>query len=93
MRSILDGNLRQLHLNSVLEYNPPWSDVMPDDWITTTEAAGLSGYHPERVRELIRDGKIEARKFGTIWQVSQSSLLAYVKAAKKTDDKRWGPKK
>ena len=66
---------------------------MLDDWITTTEAAELSGYHPERLRELIRDGKIEARKFGTIWQVSQSSLLAYVKAAKKAGDKRWGPKK
>jgi len=65
---------------------------MPDDWITTTEAAELSGYHPERIRELIRDGRIEARKFGTIWQVSQSSLLTYLKAAEKTDDKRSGPK-
>jgi excisionase family DNA binding protein len=76
----------------MLEYNPSWSGVMPDDWITTTEAAELSGYHPERIRELIRDGRIEARKFGTIWQVSQSSLLTYLKAAEKTDDKRWGPK-
>ena len=65
---------------------------MPDDWITTTEAAELSGYHPERVRELIRDGEIEARKFGTIWQVSRGSLLAYLKAAEKTGDKRWGPR-
>lgn len=66
---------------------------MPDDWITTTEAAGLSGYHPERVRELVRGGQIEARKFGTIWQVSRSSLLAYLQAAEKTGDGRWGPKK
>lgn len=66
---------------------------MPDDWITTTEAAGLSGYHPERVRELIRGGQIEARKFGTIWQVSRNSLLAYLQAAEKTGDGRWGPKK
>jgi excisionase family DNA binding protein len=66
---------------------------MPDDWITTTEAAELSGYHPERIRELIRGGKIEARKFGTIWQVSQTSLVAYLKLAEKSDDGRWGPKK
>ncbi len=39
-----------------------------DDWITTTEASVLSGYHPERIRELARGGIIEARKFGTIWQ-------------------------
>lgn len=66
---------------------------MPDEWITSTKAAELSGYHPERIRELIRDGKIEARKFGTLWQVSQSSLLAYLKTAEKSGDKRWGPKK
>lgn len=33
------------------------------------KAAELSGYQPERVRELIRDGKIEARKFGAIKEV------------------------
>lgn len=66
---------------------------MPDDWITTIKAAELSGYHPERIRELIRDGKIEARKFGTIWQVSQTSLVAYLKVAEKSEDRRWGPKK
>ena len=82
----------RLHLGSVLEYNPLWSVVMPDDWIASTEAAEVSGYHPEHIRELIRDGKIEARKFGTIWQVSRSSLLAYLEAAEKIGDKRWGPK-
>ncbi len=65
---------------------------MPDDWITTTQAAELSGYHPERIRELIRDKKIEARKFGTVWQVSQSSLVTYLKTAEQTGDKRWGPR-
>jgi excisionase family DNA binding protein len=65
---------------------------MPDDWITTTQAADLSGYHPERIRELIRDKKIEARKFGTVWQVSQGSLVAYLETAEKTGDRRWGPR-
>lgn len=65
---------------------------MPD-WITTSEAADLSGYHPERIRELIRDGKVAARKFGPIWQVDRTSLLAYIKAAEQVEDKRWGPKR
>ena len=65
---------------------------MATDWITTAQAAELSGYHPERIRELVREGQVEAQKFGTLWQVSRASLLAYVKAAQKSEDKRRGPK-
>ncbi len=63
---------------------------MATDWITTTEAAELSGYHSEHLRELIREGKIKAQKFGIVWQISRKSLLAYVKAAEKSVDKRRG---
>ena len=65
---------------------------MATDWITTTQAAELSGYHPERVRELVREGKLEAQKFGTLWQISRASLFAYLKSAEKSKDKRRGPK-
>ena len=65
---------------------------MAEDWLTVTQAAEVSGYHAERVRELIREAKIEARKFGPLWQVNRASLMAYVKAAKKSTDKRRGPK-
>ena len=64
---------------------------MADDWITTAEAAELSGYHAEHLRELIREGKIVGQKFGIVWQVSRASLLAYVKAGAKSSDKRRGP--
>jgi len=63
------------------------------DWITTTEAAELSGYHPEHLRELIRTGVIKAQKWGRDWQVSRASLLAYIQEAEKSKDKRRGPKK
>jgi excisionase family DNA binding protein len=65
---------------------------MTEDWITTREAVELSGYHPDHLRELIRDGKVQARKFGIVWQVSRQSLLTYLDVAKKSGDKRWGPK-
>lgn len=65
---------------------------MATNWITTTEAAKLSGYHPERIRELVREQKVRARKFGIVWQVSSESLSAYLKAAKESGDKRHGPK-
>jgi excisionase family DNA binding protein len=65
---------------------------MATDWITTAEATRLTGYHPERVRELAREGRVKARKFGVVWQVSKQSVLAYVKAAAISNDKRLGPK-
>ncbi len=62
------------------------------DWITTAEAAELSGYHPEHIRELIRDGRVKAQKFATVWQIDRRSLLTYVNAVEKLGKKR-GPKK
>jgi len=63
-----------------------------DDWLTTQEAAELSGYHPTYLRLLIRHGYIPARKFGPLWQVNRGGLEAYLKAAEKSGDKRRGPK-
>ncbi|HLE80275.1 MAG TPA: helix-turn-helix domain-containing protein [Dehalococcoidia bacterium] len=62
------------------------------DWITTGEAAQMTGYHLEHIRRLIRQGEIKARKFGPTWQVSRASLLAYVRKAEKLGAKR-GPKR
>jgi excisionase family DNA binding protein len=62
------------------------------DWITTKEAAELSGYHPVYLRELIRNGKIKAQKFGETWQVDRHSLLAFMKESENKGEKR-GPKK
>lgn len=61
-----------------------------DDWITTQEAAELSGYHVNHIRRLIRYDSIRARKFGPVWQVSRQSLLAYMDASEKSGDKRRG---
>ncbi len=62
------------------------------DWITTDEATRLSGYHPVYLRELIRAGKIKAKKWSRDWQVSRSSLLAYVRKAAESEDRRRGAK-
>jgi len=65
---------------------------MPDEWLTVAQAAELSGYHRVYLTDLIRAGKIEAHKFGPIWQVSKSALLAYIREAKKSKDGRRGPR-
>jgi excisionase family DNA binding protein len=61
------------------------------EWLTVSEAAKLSGYHPETLRELMRDGKINARKVSIVWLVDRESLLAYMEKAKAMGEKR-GPK-
>jgi excisionase family DNA binding protein len=62
-----------------------------DEWITTAEAAELTGYHRNHILRLLEGGKVKAQKWGIQWQVSRSSLLAYVRTVEKTGAKR-GPK-
>ena len=66
---------------------------MVEEWITTVEAASMSGYHVNYIRYLIRMGDVQARKFGPIWQVNRQSLIDYLATATSITDKRWGPKK
>ncbi len=63
-----------------------------DEWLTVQEAARISSYHAEYLRLLIRQGKLNARKFGPLWAISKFSLLAYLEIAQKSDDGRQGPK-
>jgi integrase len=49
--------------------------VNDDEWLTMNQAAEISKYHPERIRELIREGKINLHMFGSLWAVHKGSLL------------------
>ena len=62
------------------------------DWMTLRDACELSGFNADHLRDLLRKGKIRAQKFGTLWQVDRESLLAYLREANKSPDKRRGPK-
>lgn len=57
-------------------------------WIGVTEAASLSGYGADYIRELIRDGKLKARKIITVWQVDRASVEAYIRRAEMLGAKR-----
>jgi excisionase family DNA binding protein len=65
---------------------------MAQDWITTAEAAKISGYHPKHIQRLVRAQKIKAQKWGIQWQISRAGLLAYLKTVGKKGSKR-GPKR
>ena len=62
-----------------------------DDWITTAEAARLSGYTADYVRKLAAAGRVQAKRWGRDWQISRAAVLAHAKAAGQQGKKR-GPK-
>lgn len=60
-------------------------------WITTSEAAEISGYTRNHIARLLKQGRIEGRKFATVWQVNEESLLAYLSEQRAKGERR-GPK-
>ncbi len=65
---------------------------MPEpDWITITEAATLSGYHPDYIRKLATTRRIKAQQWIREWQISRKSLLEYLDKMQVLG-KRRGPK-
>jgi len=48
-----------------------------EGWITTREAAALTGYTTAYIRQLAIRGRVEAQKVGRDWLISRESLLAY----------------
>ena len=59
-----------------------------DEWLTVSEAAKESGYNPEYIRELIRQGKIKARKISIVWLVDRKSFLEYLNKVQAMGEKR-----
>lgn len=66
-----------------------WSK-MPD-WITTEEAAEISGYHVNYIRRLMRQGKLNGRKAG-VWWIDKASLRAYLELVEDLGPKRFDPR-
>jgi len=64
---------------------------MAEDWLTTKQAAELTGYTTDHIRKLATAGKVKAQRWGRDWQIDHHSLLVYAKAAEKLGEKR-GPK-
>jgi excisionase family DNA binding protein len=62
------------------------------DWITTQEAAELSGFHPEYVRRLARQGKIGAEKKGRDWWIDRDVLHAYLQTVEDLGPQKFDPR-
>lgn len=67
---------------------------MHTDWISTAEAAELSGYHPEQIRRLARQDKFTVTRKGMMFWIDRRSFLEFLRKTEKdrAKDKRRGPK-
>jgi len=59
-------------------------DFNPTEWITTTEAAEMTGYSRAYFRQLIQRGRLHhVEKRGRDWFLSKDEVLAYAEEMKK----------
>jgi len=63
----------------------------PTEWITTKEAAELTGYSIQYIRRLVNRKRILARKWGRDWFVSKQALLDYQQAMGQLGKERYNP--
>ncbi len=61
------------------------------EWLTTKQAAEITGYNAEYIRKLAQSSRIPAQKLGRDWVIQRADLLAYVRGVEKKGRKR-GPK-
>ena len=60
-------------------------------WITTTEAAELTGYTPANFRQAVKRGRLYGEKRGRDWWLIKSEVLAYAERMQKLGDSKHDP--
>jgi excisionase family DNA binding protein len=66
-------------------------DFNPTEWITTTEAAQLTGYNVRYLRQLVNQGKIRSVKRGGIFWIDRDSARAYADKMKQLGSAKHDP--
>lgn len=64
---------------------------MADDWVTTDEAARLTGYTSSYFRKAIKRGLLHAKKHGRDWVLSKREVRAYAARMKRLGRKKHNP--
>ena len=67
--------------------------TIPDvtEWITTKEAAELTGYTTSYLRKAIHRGRLYAKKRGRDWFLNREEVLAYAEEMKRLGPARHNP--
>jgi excisionase family DNA binding protein len=56
---------------------------LPDEFITVTQAAKLSGFSSSQIARLLRQGVIEGIKPGHDWLLRPSAVMEYLRQERK----------
>ena len=67
------------------------SDFNPTEWITTTEAAELTGYTATHFRRLIANGHLQAVKRAKTWFLRKKDVLAYAEEMERLGSAKYDP--
>lgn len=60
-----------------------YDSAMNGDYITTDEAAKLSGFTEQYIRKMIREQRIEGKKLRRDWILKRDSLLKFLATERK----------
>jgi excisionase family DNA binding protein len=63
----------------------------PEDWITTSQAAEMTGYARAYLRQLIHKGRLQGRKLGRDWILSKEEVLTYAKKMQQLGPAKYDP--
>jgi excisionase family DNA binding protein len=63
----------------------------PTEWITTSEASLLTGYATAYFRQLIKRGRLQARKRGRDWFLDKVEVLAYADEMERLGEQKYNP--
>lgn len=66
-------------------------NTMPE-WIDIRQASELSGYNSDYLRRVMRQGKIDAQKRGTMWWIDRDSLREYMATVEALGTKKFDPR-
>lgn len=65
----------------------------PIEWITTSEAAELSGYTSANIRHALVSGALPGKKKGRDWFIRKNDVLEYIKIMRELGTKKFTPRK
>jgi len=66
-------------------------DFNPTEWITTKEAADLTGYTASYLRKAISRGLLPAEKRGRDWFLRKADVIAYAEKMKQLGPSKHDP--
>ena len=67
------------------------SGLVVERLITINAAAALTGYNPQYLRRLLRQGRLEGIKVGQQWLIDLDALEAFLAVVARSNDRWRGP--